>query len=272
MSSEYSAEEVRALLKRTRRVLRDRPAVERVSPPIMAIGDIHGDMSSLGASIRLAEDEGVFPVILGDFIDRSPHNTNVEVAISVMELAASGRALVLRGNHENFLHFHLGPYLELAPDLLVRYGDYPDLLQDFGETFQGLSAVAVTESVLLTHAGIPTLPFKDIDPLDPEAMVPLTWADPEAKPAHGWHTFNEREVNEFMTASGRKVFIRGHTAPLNRIVVYDKALTLQTTEGVKDAGAGGINVAVIRDEVSTVEQLEVYSQDGRWHQVQPIHL
>jgi len=246
--------------------------VERLTPPLTVIGDIHGDLSTLGAAVRLAEDEGATPVILGDFIDRAPDGLNVETAISVMELAVSNRAVVLRGNHENFLHFHLGPYLELAPDLLIKYDDDPDLLRNFGETFQELPLVALTESVLMTHAGIPPLPFKDIDPKDADFTVPFTWADPESNPHHKWYTFSEDDIKTFMKNSSRMVFIRGHTAPLNRIVVYDNVLTLQTTKVFRDAGAGGINVAMLRDEVATIDQLELLTLDGRWNRTAPVHM
>jgi len=272
MLSEHTADEVRELLARTRRVLEGRPTVERLTPPLTVIGDIHGDLSALGAVVRLAEEEGATPVILGDFIDRAPDGLNVETAITVMELAASGRAVVLRGNHENFLHFHLGPYLELAPDLLIKYEDDTDLLQNFGETFLELPLVALTDSVLMTHAGIPPLPFKDIDPKDADITVPFTWADPESKPHHKWYTFSEADVKAFMTNTRRKIFIRGHTATLNRIVVYDNVLTLQTTKVFRDAGAGGINVAMLRDEVETIEQLEILTLDGRWNRTAPVYM
>jgi len=270
MLSEYTADEVRELLARTRKVLEDRPTVERLKPPLTIIGDIHGDLSTLGAAMRLAEDEGATPVILGDFIDRAPDGQNVETAISVMELAASNRAVVLRGNHENFLHFHLGPYLELAPDLLIMYEDDPDLLRHFGETFLELPLVALTDSVLMTHAGVPPLPFKDIDPKNADTTVPFTWADPESNPHHKWYTFGEDDVKTFMADASRKIFIRGHTAPLNRIVVYDNVLTLQTTKVFSDKGAGGINVAMLRDEVDTIDQLELLTHDGRWKGTDPV--
>ncbi len=271
MLSEYTPDDVRDLLARTRKVLEVKPTIVRLKPPITVIGDLHGDLGTLGAAIRLAEDEGTTPVILGDFIDRAPDNQNVETAISVMELAASNRAVVLRGNHENFLHFNLGPYLELAPDLLVKYEDDTDLLKHFGETFLELPLMALTDSILMSHAGIPPLPFKDIDPKDPEMAIPFTWADPESHPHHKWYTFSQADIAKFMSDTDRKVFIRGHTAPLNRIVVYDNVLTLQTTKVFADAGAGGINLAIIRDEIASVDQLELFDHDGRWRATSPVH-
>ena len=204
---------------------------------------------------------------------RAPDWNCVETAVRVMEGIGDGRLLSLRGNHENFLHRSLGRQLQLGTDLMMCCEGAPGLLREFGEAFLDLPLCAATESVLMTHAGLPPVPLDRADGLDPSVSVPVTWADPEDHDLHGAATFTRADLDGFLERTGLRAVVRGHTAGLNRTVVYDRVLTLHTSRSFRDAGAGGVNVALLEDEVGSVDQIEVYSLDPpRWRRVMPVHL
>ncbi|HID73625.1 MAG TPA: hypothetical protein EYP43_01090, partial [Thermoplasmata archaeon] len=260
-------------LDRARRSLGRPDRALRLEPPLVIAGDVHGDGLALEHVMAFAEENDAFPVLLGDFIDRAPDGNCVDEAVRVMDLIGEGRLLSLRGNHENFLHRSLGPYLHLRTDLLMCYEEAPELVREFGEAFLHLPLVATTGSVLLTHAGMPPLPLDRIDGADPDVSVPLTWADPEEFNVHGLHSFDRGDVEGCLSNLGLAAVARGHTAPLNRVVVYGTVLTLQTSRVFADQGAGGVNLVLLADEIGTVDQMEMYSLDPpHWRRATPVYV
>lgn len=81
------------------------PALPRLDRPVCIVGDIHGRADLLDRMLALiAAEPGAGQVRLifaGDYIDRGPESA--KVLLTLHNLAASGRAICLMGNHERMM-------------------------------------------------------------------------------------------------------------------------------------------------------------------------
>jgi serine/threonine protein phosphatase 1 len=105
------------------------PAGER----IYAVGDIHGRldllktlMDKVEQDAEKHEDNALFLVFLGDYIDRGPFSRQL-IDYLLAHLPASDQIVYLRGNHENFLLRFLDGEDYIAHSWL-RYGGTDTLL------------------------------------------------------------------------------------------------------------------------------------------------
>lgn len=254
-------------LEEARSMLRRSPSVVRLEFPAVFIGDTHGDLLSLDRALG-TENLGQ-PVILGDFIDRSPEDisNSVPCAYRVLRLIAEG-VTVLRGNHENFGFMSVHPF-DLLTDLRFLYNDWRDLLDLFQEVFLLLPLAAVSETVFASHAGIPPCDVHSVNKGDPEHSGFLTWGDPaDYAPFRGTerYNFNYRSYHDFLTSGGLKVMIRGHTPDLNGTVVYSSCYTIFTSRTYECRGGGGVNIIHLEGEIDSPGEVRLMTFDGVWRE------
>lgn len=88
------------------------------------IGDIHSQLGPLRAAIRYCEQEGLFPVFLGDVFDsRTESSDSVSVYFTLRELTEKGDAIVLRSNHQDKLEKFIRQIPTHTPQELLRTVD-----------------------------------------------------------------------------------------------------------------------------------------------------
>jgi protein phosphatase len=212
----------------------------------IVIGDLHGDLSSLNNILaesrfieRVENDEKVYLVFLGDYIDRGPEQLEVLLRASELVSRYPSSVIMLRGNHE-------GP-----EDVIARPHDFPRQLRektergdDIYSAFRGLidelfTAVLFPRIAFLAHGGIPTNTKKlekianaHINHPDDPTLVELLWNDPGSgkgiKPSYrgAGHYFGEDVLREFLKEHKLDWLIRGHESAFEGYRIEGKALTL----------------------------------------------
>lgn len=104
---------------------------------VMAVGDVHGNMTELRAATLVADAENAFTVYLGDVIDYGDHN--LDAFWFVYKRVISGKALMVWGNHERKL------------DNWIRHG--------FGSNFRGQISHGMQKTVDELHSLTDRRPF-----------------------------------------------------------------------------------------------------------------
>ncbi len=132
------------------------------------IGDVHGSLPALRGILRAVDELEVnHTVFLGDYINKGP--SSAEVLGVILELAATGAATPLAGNHERAMltaldEGNLSPFLAMGGAATIR--SYvggtvgPDVLKDFRTSFppehlealRSMPEVFEAPGVVATHA------------------------------------------------------------------------------------------------------------------------
>lgn len=73
----------------------------QLTPPLVAIGDVHGMADLLSDALIEIDRLGACPVLLGDLVDKGPDS--VGVLRQVLPRALAGRLALVRGNHDERL-------------------------------------------------------------------------------------------------------------------------------------------------------------------------
>lgn len=148
------------------------------SPPVVAIGDVHGCATVLQEAIWPHLGSGVELLLVGDLIDRSPEPEGDRRVIELVRhlqnhSAAYGLAgvTVLRGNHEQMLLEALaeeqpGPATQLWR---ANGGDaaFLPVARDHWAWLEALPLTAIRGSDLFVHAGVrPGVPLEQQRPVD----------------------------------------------------------------------------------------------------------
>lgn len=91
------------------------------------IGDLHSQLKPMRAAIRYCEQEGLFPVFLGDIFDsRIESSDSVSVYFTLRELTEKGEAVVLRSNHQDKLEKYIRKISCHTPQEMLRTVDEMD--------------------------------------------------------------------------------------------------------------------------------------------------
>jgi hypothetical protein len=221
-------------------------------------GDTHGDWRSTTEAVRAFEAAGPSSVLvgLGDYVDRSPADLPcgaVANAVYLLGLQARfpERVFLLQGNHETARR--VGALPHTLPEEVERlWGPAPDRYgRLMGLLERGPFAASLPCGAYLAHAGFPrgALPSPWSDALlqvDDRRLVELVWSGCEV--SGGWRggipPWGERELDQFLHASGLTTFWRGHDPDLvGRPLYHGRAMTLHTTRSY--ARYGGVLLAVL---------------------------
>jgi len=146
---------------------------------ILAIGDIHGQLTMLEALLQhIAPTDEDRVIFLGDYVDRGPDSRGV--IARVRELVHAGKAIALRGNHEiMMLESHTSPdYFEswrryggletiasyAPPGRAGQMSDIPEADYDF--LWMDCRPYYETGTHIFVHAGAsPSVEMEDQDDL-----------------------------------------------------------------------------------------------------------
>jgi predicted phosphodiesterase len=205
-----------------------------ITGPILAVGDIHGDLDSMLKAQKLAEEHNVkHTVFIGDFVDRG--TKQVEVLVEILKSITEARNnIFLRGNHEDI---YISSKYGFQKELKKFNMEY--LFDDIGDFFSSMPIVArIKEKVLMAHGGIPYFnqPFKIETIFKPGPQISTSdsafgflWNDPiefdysnSENPniekfghnlrGQGVYSYTQKAVDEFCKFNETKMLIRAHIA------------------------------------------------------------
>ena len=242
-SETVSAEGFIKLIDQAIEVLRDEATSEKFSvtgklvslKPVgdaLVIGDLHGDLSSLGVITeqsrflkKMETDKHRTIVFLGDYGDRGAKSPELYHIVLNLKSAYPDQVVLLRGNHEGPSDLMASPH-DLPIHLQRKFHEkwvvvYQRLMDLFGYLY---TAVYVKERYLMVHGGLPSKirNLEEIayaDKLHPQKtyLEELLWNDPDEQvrgvfpsPRGAGNLFGKTVTQEVLQKLGAKILIRGH--------------------------------------------------------------
>lgn len=220
-----SDKDIKFLLNKARDHLIQDPNVIILEPPIVIIGDIHGQFFDL---LEIFNHTGKCPdvnfVFLGDYVDRGYHGVEVILYLLALKVRYPSKVTLLRGNHE-------------TRTMTQVYGFYDECMKKFGSPliygllmgiFDLLPISAVIGNKLfLVHGGLsPNIKMvSDINRLDRKKEIneggdisTLCWSDPDETITTDWEVsprgsgflFGENPVKKFIHHNDLDRIVRAH--------------------------------------------------------------
>lgn len=215
-----SFDELKGALERVTQIVSGWPNIVEVNAPCTVVADIHGDGDALWHIMRNARCEGNM-VFMGDICDRGQYS--VESLFMVLEAVRDGKAVYLRGNHEDK---EMAMAYGLGEELKAKFGedDGSSLILMVDALFSALPLAAVCEGWFIVHGGISY--FSDLyevssrtrfisRPADDAQIEALLWSDPGETDAFNeergaGYTFTADALRGFLDRHGLIGMIRGH--------------------------------------------------------------
>lgn len=224
-----SFDELKGALESVTRIVSGWPNIVSVKAPCTVVADIHGDGNALWHILRNARCAGNM-LFTGDVCDRGPFS--VDSLFMVLEMVRDGKAVYLRGNHEDR---EMAMAYGLGEELKARFGedDGSSLILMVDALFSALPLAAVCEGWFIVHGGISY--FSDLcevssrtrfisRPADDAQIEALLWSDPGEIDAFNeercaGYTFTADALKAFLDRHGLIGMIRGHQVYANGYAV-----------------------------------------------------
>ncbi|KAL3068063.1 hypothetical protein niasHT_038053 [Heterodera trifolii] len=188
-TDEITDEELKQLCKAATDVFRMQPTLVRIRPPVVVVGDIHGQFSDLQ---RIFTTHGPPPeqqyMFLGDYVDRGAHSMETIILLFCYKIKYPSNFMLLRGNHEcSNINKAYGFYEEI--DRRYPRPGARRLFDLFNQVFAWMPfAGLIGEKILCMHGGISdkmtsldqlsTLRRPHTKPPLRSLEIDLLWADP----------------------------------------------------------------------------------------------
>ena len=198
----------------------------------LVIGDLHGDLASLGAILaksafleKMDADKHATMVFLGDYGDRGDQSPELYYAVLSLKLAFPKQVVLLRGNHEGPIDLMASPHdlpIHLQRKFKEKWIAVYEQLKGLFDCFY--NAVYVEERYLMVHGGFPTKictlqEIAEAAKLHPEKsfLEELLWNDPDEtitgvfpSPRGVGTLFGKNVTHEVLAKLNAKILIRGH--------------------------------------------------------------
>ncbi|CEF65442.1 Calcineurin-like phosphoesterase domain, apaH type and Serine/threonine-specific protein phosphatase/bis(5-nucleosyl)-tetraphosphatase domain-containing protein [Strongyloides ratti] len=219
----FTEEELMELCYRARETFWMSKTYIDVNPPVIIVGDIHGQYEDLLAIMNF---NGFPPfksyVFLGDYVDRGSFSIECITLLFVLKVLYPTETTLLRGNHESRpVNMHYGFYSECKK----RYSS--DLYDAFQWAFNCMPFCArVGKKILCMHGGISEdlVDLRQLDRVERPCEIPdlgvladLTWADPdcaisgyEESPRGAARVFGKEALEAFLARHNLELIVRGH--------------------------------------------------------------
>ena len=203
--------------------LSEKPNIARFCGKTIYSGDIHGDIDSMLAAFKIADQHNANIVFLGDIVDRGSHNVEcINLLLARMYLEPD-RIFCTRGNHE-------------FQGINTKWGFMDSVVEKYPETVYWLYNGIFTQlpisalqngKIYGVHGGISRhlKTIEDIEALEHQdrgfrdEYLDLVWNDPATESQKGFEMNTKRGIfyyfgqdvfDEFMDTNGLKLLIRGH--------------------------------------------------------------
>ncbi|CAH0602808.1 unnamed protein product [Chrysodeixis includens] len=237
------------LAEAVRPICANEPRLLRLTSPVYAVGDLHGNLSAL-----LSMESALWPggaalaaariLFLGDYVDRGAHGTELMAYLLAAKLQRPDAVLMVRGNHETR---DIQKMFTFYNECIVKYGDSEGnkIWTAINNVFDVLPLAAVVDDkVFCCHGGIPPpwvcplisaidkIPVPLTKPAEQSSIAwELLWNDPikpnkmtatlqlelasnegfaaNAKRGTG-HVFDQNALDRFLLANQLSHVVRAH--------------------------------------------------------------
>jgi serine/threonine-protein phosphatase PP1 catalytic subunit len=230
--AEITEADVTFLCSRTRDIFLSQPVLLELRPPIVIVGDTHGQLHD---TLRIFESglgkpgESQF-LFLGDYIDRGRNSIENLCLLLAYKIKYPDTLFMLRGNHECSYINRLYGFWDDCFNTWRSTGS--DQWNAFCSLFNCLPiAATIEQKIFCVHGGLsPHLrSLDDIRNLQRPLEIPdegllcdLVWADPDPD-AFDWGDndrgtsvcFGQQQVEEFLSAFGFDLVCRAHQAVMD---------------------------------------------------------
>jgi hypothetical protein len=208
---------------------------------LVVLGDLHGCYACLKAALlqssfidralahrRDPRQPEVKLVFLGDYIDRGRYGFDGVLRAALrLFVALPDDVIVLRGNHEYFLHVgtHIRSAVAPAETIASVAAHVPHAMLDtYRALFEEMPTSFLVDRTIFVHGGIPRedtfqAKWRDLSSLeDPEVRFQMMWSDPtqvdhvpvELQRKNPRFNFGRAQFDSFMKRAGFKTMVRGH--------------------------------------------------------------
>lgn len=235
------------LVRRVTEVFRQEPNIVPLKPPVLVIGDLHGQFYDLLNLFECAGNlaDGKQYLFLGDYVDRGMFGCETVFYLFALKLLFRESLTLLRGNHESR---EITEFFNFQQECLTKYSDavYDAIMKAFDAL--PLAALIETESYgrfLCLHGGLgPSLnTLADIEgvrrfqePPETGPFCDLLWSDPIDIDEYPHMSDAEYNTFDFLANDARGVgWIFGRTA-LNRFLTDNKLECLIRAHEVQQHG------------------------------------
>ncbi|ETO10261.1 hypothetical protein RFI_27116, partial [Reticulomyxa filosa] len=144
--------QVKALCQKALEILMEESNVQRINPPVIICGDIHGQFYDLRELFKVG---GEIPscnyLFMGDFVDRGYNSVETFLWLLALKVRYPSKITLIRGNHE-------------SRQITQVYGFYEECMRKFGsvnvwryctDIFDYLSLSAmIGDRVFCVHGGL----------------------------------------------------------------------------------------------------------------------
>ncbi len=216
---------------------------------LVLVGDLHGDQDTLLKILayvnyqEFLENPNNKIIFLGDYVDRGINSAGVLYTIMKLKMNYSDSVVLMRGNHEAPAQFPF-PSHSLSSDLKREFpNSTPELYERILSFFELLTVATIIDAELvIVHGGLPITPpqirSESESILKQErSLEQLLWNDPKDEIDNGqnWqksrrdfgYYFSESITNQWLSAIGAKVVVRGHEPCLGVHTCHsDRVVTL----------------------------------------------
>ncbi|XP_039764447.1 uncharacterized protein LOC120636936 [Pararge aegeria] len=237
------------LAEAVRPLCMNEPRLLRLTSPVYAIGDLHGNLAALLAMAAALWPSGPALVpatllFLGDYVDRGPHGAELMAYLFAAKLQRPDSVYLIRGNHETR---DIQKMFTFHTECIAKYGEVEGahIWNAINHVFDVLALAAVVDDkVFCCHGGIPPpwvcplvsaidkIPTPLPRPHDQSAIAwELLWNDPvkankitatlalelaandgfaaNARRGAG-HVFDARALERFLRANRLALVLRAH--------------------------------------------------------------
>ena len=245
----------------------------------VVFGDSHGDWRSTEEVVKRYRAGNRVLVGLGDYVDRAPDDCgqgSVANALFLLGLVAETpeRVYLIQGNHETIRRIPAIPH-HLPEEVDELWGpDSTRYVRLLGLFVRGPLAVTTANGAYLAHAGFPrrALPTPWVNAfssLEDEQLAEIVWSECAASRVRRGASppWTERDLDRFLTASGLRLFLRGHDPDLTgRAIFHGRCLTLHTSRVYERYGGVVVAYLPLRSPLRSTSDLvlEHLPTEGKW--------
>lgn len=174
-----------------RAILRQENNVLHITPPVLIVGNLHGQFESLkDIWSRLGSPATKKYLFLGNYVNRGNRGYQLFICMMCMKILYSSSIYILRGNHESGSLIQVYGYSEQIERLdMYSKAQQQELVESAVLTFDTLPLVCIiNDKIICVHGGIsPKLcTIRDILEIDRYKDVPhegifcdILWSDPD---------------------------------------------------------------------------------------------